>query len=306
MEKIIKVDIENFSYGGETILQDIHFSVEKGEFIVITGLSGCGKTSLLRLLNGLIPNLYEGNINGEINILGKPVSDYKKGEIAKYVGNVFQNPNDQFFAKEVENEVALIGENMGMDRPLLHKRVQNALQEIGIADLKNKKVREISGGQKQKVAIASTLVFDSEIIFFDEPSANLDYKAINDLEKILKYLKEQGKTIIIAEHRLSYLSQLLNRLILLKDGKIQAIFSSEELTADVKRENDLRSFNNQNLKSTMEDPDNYQMISIEDVYVSNKGYSLKKPVNFTLNLGECMALIGENGIGDNAIMMIVQ
>ena len=301
MEKIIKVDIENFSYGGETILQDIHFSVEKGEFIVITGLSGCGKTSLLRLLNGLIPNLYEGNINGEINILGKPVSDYKKGEIAKYVGNVFQNPNDQFFAKEVENEVALIGENMGMDRPLLHKRVQNALQEIGIADLKNKKVREISGGQKQKVAIASTLVFDSEIIFFDEPSANLDYKAINDLEKILKYLKEQGKTIIIAEHRLSYLSQLLNRLILLKDGKIQAIFSSEELTADVKRENDLRSFNNQNLKSTMEDPDNYQMISIEDVYVSNKGYSLKEPVNFTLNLGECMALIGENGIGKTTL-----
>jgi len=108
MEKIIKVDIENFSYGGETILQDIHFSVEKGEFIVITGLSGCGKTSLLRLLNGLIPNLYEGNINGEINILGKPVSDYKKGEIAKYVGNVFQNPNDQFFSKEFSFKLQML------------------------------------------------------------------------------------------------------------------------------------------------------------------------------------------------------
>ena len=93
MAKIIKVDIENFSYGEETILQDIHFSVEKGEFIVITGLSGCGKTSLLRLLNGLIPNLYDGEITGEIHILGKSISNYKKGEIAKYVGNVFQNPN---------------------------------------------------------------------------------------------------------------------------------------------------------------------------------------------------------------------
>ena len=218
MAKIIKVDIENFSYGEETILQDIHFSVEKGEFIVITGLSGCGKTSLLRLLNGLIPNLYDGKITGEIHILGKSISNYKKGEIAKYVGNVFQNPNDQFFSKEVENEIALIGENMGMERQLLHERVQNALQEIGITDLKTKNVRELSGGQKQKVAIASTLVFDSEIIFFDEPSANLDYKATNDLEKILKHLKEQGKTIVIAEHRLSYLSQLLDRLILLKDG----------------------------------------------------------------------------------------
>lgn len=301
MAKIIKVDIENFSYGEETILQDIHFSVEKGEFIVITGLSGCGKTSLLRLLNGLIPNLYDGEITGEIHILGKSISNYKKGEIAKYVGNVFQNPNDQFFSKEVENEIALIGENMGMERQLLHERVQNALQEIGITDLKTKNVKELSGGQKQKVAIASTLVFDSEIIFFDEPSANLDYKATNDLEKILKNLKEQGKTIVIAEHRLSYLSQLLDRLILLKDGKIKTIFLSDNLTDDVEHENDLRSFNNKNLRSTMEDPDNHQMINIEDVYVSNNGYSLDEPVNFSLNRGECMALIGENGIGKTTL-----
>lgn len=145
------------------------------------------------------------------------------------------------------------------------------------------------------------MVFDSEIIFFDEPSANLDYKATNDLEKILKHLKEQGKTIVIAEHRLSYLSQLLDRLILLKDGKIKTIFLSDNLTDDVEHENDLRSFNNKNLRSTMEDPDNHQMINIEDVYVSNNGYSLDEPVNFSLNRGECMALIGENGIGKTTL-----
>ena len=114
MSKIINVDIKKFSYSKETILKDITFSVNKGEFIVITGLSGCGKTSLLRLLNGLIPALYDGNIIGQISILEKSISDYKAGEIAKYVGNVFQNPNDQFFSKDVENEVALIGENMGI------------------------------------------------------------------------------------------------------------------------------------------------------------------------------------------------
>ena len=116
MSKIINVDIKRFSYSKETVLKDITFSVNKGEFIVITGLSGCGKTSLLRLLNGLIPALYDGNIIGQISILDKSISDYKAGEIAKYVGNVFQNPNDQFFSKDVENEVALIGENMGMGR----------------------------------------------------------------------------------------------------------------------------------------------------------------------------------------------
>lgn len=301
MAKIIEVDIEKFSYGEESILEEVHFSIDKGEFIVITGLSGCGKTSLLRLMNGLIPNLYEGNITGQISILGKSVSDYVKGEIAKYVGNVFQNPNEQFFSKEVENEVALVGENMGMERQLLHERVETALEKIGISDLRTKKVKELSGGQKQKVAIASTLVFESDIIFLDEPSANLDYKATGELKNILKYLKKQGKTIVIAEHRLSYLEELLDRLMILEKGRIKAFFTHEELTPDIERKNNLRAFNSRYLEGKMEVPDERRLISVKDVYVSNGGYSLDKPVSFNMNMGECMALIGENGIGKTTL-----
>lgn len=301
MAKNIEVDIEKFSYNEKTILKDIHFSVEKGECVVITGLSGCGKTSLLRLLNGLIPTVYDGDLCGNIKILEKSIPDYETGELARYVGNVFQNPNEQFFAKEVENEVAIIGENMGMDFHQLHTRVRSSLNEIGISNLKTKNVRELSGGQKQKVAIASTLVFDSEIIFLDEPSANLDHKSTMELESILKNLKEQGKTIVIAEHRLSYLSKLLDRLILLKDGSIKAIFSSKELNGEIERENDLRCFNYQELKSTMKMPDREQMIKVENIYISNNGYRLDSPINFRLHRGECMALIGENGIGKTTL-----
>ena len=301
MSKIINIDIKQFSYNQKTILENISFSVDKGEFIVITGLSGCGKTSLLRLLNGLIPTLYEGNMTGEINILDRSISDYKAGEIAKYVGNVFQNPNDQFFSKDVENEVALIGENMGMERRMLHTQVENALKETGIEDLKTKNVRELSGGQKQKVAIASTLVFDSEIILLDEPSANLDYRSTKDLGRILEHLKTCGKTIIIVEHRLSYLVPLIDKLILLKDGRIEGIFSSKELTYELEYKNELRTFNNDNLKAIMEEPDDNQLVNFEDVYVSNKGYSLQEAVNFNLNRGECMALIGDNGIGKTTL-----
>lgn len=301
MGKSIEVEIEKFSYNEKTILKDISFAVDQGEFVVITGLSGCGKTSLLRLLNGLIPSLYEGNFIGNINILGKSISSYRKGKLAKYIGNVFQNPNDQFFSKDVENEVALIGENMGMERHLLKKKVDSSLQEIGINDLRNKKVRELSGGQKQKVAIASTLVFDSQIIILDEPSANLDYKSTRDLENILKHLKEEGKTIIIAEHRLSYLSNVLDRLIILKDGRIETIFSSKELNEDVADKYELRCFRDINLKSCMEKQYDEKLVTVDNIYISNKAYGLDQAINFTLNRGECMALIGENGIGKTTL-----
>lgn len=297
MGKAAEININKFSYADKTVLESIDFTVEKGEVVVITGLSGSGKTTLMRLLNGLIPELYDGNLAGEIKILGKSINEYKTGELAKYVGNVFQNPDEQFLVNEVENEIALVGENTGMKRALLLKRVEYAMQQLGISDLKGRKIKGLSGGQKQKVAIASTLVYDSDIVILDEPTANLDFASIEELKDVLKKLKDQGKTIIIAEHRLSYLKHMIDRLILLKNGHLEKIFLPKDLNESVRKENMLRCFDYTNLRSAAPKVGGDILIKVDGLLIKNKDYQLRNHVNFSLNRGECMAVIGENGIG---------
>lgn len=297
----ISVNLQSFSYGGQEILKDVSFSAGKGECLVITGLSGCGKTTLFRLMNGLIPELYEGEVRGEIRLLGRELSSYSKGETAKYVGNVFQNPNDQFFSTVVEDEIALVGENMGMEREELRRRVRNAMDQMNISSLKNHSVHELSGGQKQKVAIASTLVYDTEILLLDEPSASLDYTATEDLKETLKTLKQMGKTILISEHRLYYLKGILDRLLVLEDGTLKHIYAAEELTEEVRCRHHLRSFDEECLSAEEEPCRNEPSVRVESLLVQNGKYRLARHVDFMLRDGECMGLIGTNGIGKTTL-----
>lgn len=297
MDEILKVDIDRFQYEDKTILEEVKFSAKRGECLVITGLSGCGKTTLLRLINGLIPELYEGKLSGRIELLGRELSSYKKGELAKHIGNVFQNPHDQFFSTVVEDEIAIVGENMGMEREELEGRVREAIERLKIKKLAGRSVFHLSGGEKQKVAIASTLVYDTDLIIFDEPSASLDYQTIKELSKTISYLKSMGKLVIIAEHRLYYLKGLIDRLLLIKDGSLKKIYSSDELTEEMRRENNLRSFDEALLSSEVKEGFGEEAIRIENFRIYQGENLTLKPLNLTLSKGECMGVIGLNGVG---------
>lgn len=303
---IINISIDECSYGEKKILGKINLNVEKGQCLVLSGLSGCGKTSLLMTINGLITNFYEGDLRGSIYLYGRDISDFLNGEIAKYMGNVFQNPKDQFFSTIAEDEIALVGENLGMDYSNLVKRVDQAIEFLSLEDIRNKSVFDLSGGQRQKVAIASTLVYDTDIIIFDEPSASLDYSSIKDLENTLIKLKKMGKTIIIAEHRLYYLKDIFDRLLIMKDGQIVNSYKNLDVDENILRENKLRCLDETRLKlnklESTYTPDNKKPhFIVKDLKVEIGKNILINNLNFHLSKGECMAILGRNGIGKTTL-----
>ena len=209
---------------GETVsngsLKNINLKINIGEFVLLTGGSGCGKTTILRLINGLIPNFFEGNIEGSVTVDGFDVSHAELYDTAKSVSTVFQNPRSQFFNVDTTSELAFACENQGMEESEILRRIDKTVSELHLEPLMNRSLFDLSGGQKQKIACASVAVTGNKIILLDEPSANLDLRTIDELACLLKKWKGEGKTIIVAEHRISYLWDLADRTVDLKEGKI--------------------------------------------------------------------------------------
>lgn len=213
----------SFWYGDsdKPVLKDINLKIDKGEFVLITGPSGCGKTTLCRILNGLIPNFYSGKLIGEINILGYDVRKTPTYVLAKNVGMVFQNPENQLFLSSVERELAFGLENLGMHPNEIRKKIYFISEIMGLESILEKAPYELSGGQQQKVAIASMLVMEPKILILDEPTSNLDPISTLNLIKLISDLNRKlDITIIVVEHRLELISPIVSRVILMKDGKI--------------------------------------------------------------------------------------
>ncbi|HEQ9160141.1 cobalt transport ATP-binding protein cbiO [Streptococcus pyogenes] len=241
---VVMITLKNISYttnSNEKILDDINLNIKKGEFVVITGKSGSGKTTLASVINGLISHTYEGTLTGEAYINGENINDLELSQISNKVGTVFQDPRSQFFMTDPFNEVAFGLSNMRLNKDEIKRRVENSLKVFGIEHLKEKSIFKLSSGEKQKVAIASCYAMEPDIYLFDEPTANLDIQSIFDLRDILKELKKFGKTIVVLEHRLFYLPNLLDRMIVIRDGKIEREFSKKTLLDVQNNCQDIRS-----------------------------------------------------------------
>lgn len=227
------ITFKNFNYkyieSKKLNIEDLSLNIKKGECILFTGASGCGKTSILRVLNGLAPEFFDGGYSGELKVAHLNIGDKLK-DFSKVVGSVFQNPKNQFFNLDSTSELAFSMENYGYSKLEIQSRIDEVISEFSAEYLLERNVLELSGGEKQKLAFMASMMLDADIYVLDEITSNLDLKAIQLISSIIETLKKKGKTIVVAEHRIYYLKDLIDRMYIIKDGKLIHEVTKEQLS----------------------------------------------------------------------------
>ncbi len=236
---LVKIEGVSFTYEGnrKPSLLDVTLEVNEGDFVLIVGRSGSGKSTLLRLLNGLIPHFYQGEMKGRVLVDGVDTRKATVAQLARKVGLVFQNPDNQIVNLKVDRELAFGLENLGIEREEIVKRIREVSELLGIRELLSKFTFELSGGQKQLVAIASTMVMKPKVLALDEPTSELDPVNSARIAGILKKLNSKGVTVIIAEHRLDLFAGLSNKVVVMEEGRLVKVGDPGDLLYE-----DLTSF----------------------------------------------------------------
>ena len=296
---MLKMRDVSFSYDKDKNLDNINVDIREGEVILLCGESGCRKTTITRFLNGLIPNFFDGKRQGNVYLNDELISEMPIYEISKNVGSVFQNPKTQFFNVDTTSEVVFGCENLSMPIDDIQNRLDNVVDDFQISHLLDKSIFKLSGGEKQKIACASVSAVHPDILILDEPSSNLDSRSSWDFENIIRKWKSQGKTVVIAEHKLFFLSDVVDRVLFLNNGRITDEWSIEEFRQINHREFGLRQLNLENLTCKRKE---YYSDSPEFMELKNFRFHYGKRQVLDIDdvkipKNEVIAIIGKNGAG---------
>lgn len=310
-------------------VSDLTFNVSPGRVVLVTGVSGCGKTTLMRLANGLCPHYYEGTLSGNVKIFGKDTQTSSVSEISELVGTLFQDPEDQFFALNVRDEMGFALKTAGIDAKTVEKRIDDVAQRLRISELLKNSISALSEGQKQRVALAEILVTLPRALILDEPSANLDPEATARFAQELNTLKNAGYAILVVDHRLHWLKDVADEVIVMKEGRICRRGFFEILNDEtLRREYGLRDAEVIDVREILPETDRHNCVleakgltfdyehsnhekgiaRFKKLFLSTVAPSdrpvLLENINFTLPIG-ITALIGDNGSGKTTLARLI-
>ena len=287
-----------------------NLQISSGQLVVLCGKSGSGKSTFLRLINGLIPDYYEGKLEGQLEIADQLAGKQTVEECSKQVASVFQNPSSQFFHKYVKHELVLPGENHGQSTAGILNKLEKLTADFALEDYLERDLSTLSGGEKQRIALLTALMQDTDILVLDEPTANLDRSGIEQVASYLSILKQEGKTILIAEHRLDYLKDLADRYLYFDQGVLKRDYSKKEFDSLTETERHDLGLRSQDLSSSISKLEAKKQIAPSpltgDLTIKNlrlqagdQELSFLEEANF--KSGAITALVGPNGKGKSTL-----
>lgn len=303
-----------FRYNSRTTpaIEDINLQLEPGQIVLLAGSSGCGKTTLMRCVNGLIPHTYQGYMQGEIELYGKSIKGMGLAEISKHVGTLLQDPERQILGTYVINEVCFGLESQGMPREEMIQRAEKALERLHILHLRDKETHYTSGGEKQKVALAGVLAMEPNILLLDEPLASLDPASAREALLAFRELADEGLSILLVEHRVEDVLEINPEKVIYMDngrvvyqGDVKGLLETADYTRiklpaqTVMCRAKGKPFEECCFAVPAFDPQSEPLVSFQDVCFRYKedGPEVLHGINLDIRAGEVIAILGHNGSG---------